>query len=75
VHQKLAVQPDLDGIGLVFSRRLQALDQSHVFRLVVGFLADELGHFFENPASLVFDHHTDASRAGVAPRRPIGVDD
>jgi len=75
VHQKLAVQPDLDGIGLVFSRRLQALDQSHVFRLVVGFMADELGYFFENPAPLIFDHYANAGRAGIASRRPVGVDD
>jgi len=47
----------------------------YVFCLIVGFLADELGHFFENPASFVFDHHADAGRAGVAPRRSIGVDD
>ena len=75
VDQKLAVQPDQDGISLIFSRFLQALDQSQVFRLVVGFPADELGHFFENPASFVFDHHPDAGRAWVASRRTVGVDD
>src|SRR5581483_3308963 len=72
-HHQFGIADYLEGLGGMLHGIIQRRQQSHVLRVIVGIQSDKLADFFDPLAVVVFDHHSETCRAGIATGAAVHV--